>query len=615
MSDRPDHQLEALLEYMKLKRGFDFTAYKRSTLQRRIEKRIQALNLASIGEYLAYLEKHPNEFVPLFNVVLINITEFFRDPPAWEYVAAEIVPQIIQDKGRDAAIRVWSAGCASGEEPYSITMLFAEALGLERLRHQFRVYATDIDEDALTAARHGVYPASALEHVPPHLVEKYFEQHGDRYSFHRDARRSVIFAKHDLVRDPPISRIDLIVCRNTLMYFTSEAQSRILARFHFALNEPGYLFAGRAEMLLTHSRLFTVVNAKRRVFRKVPNNNLAERVAMLAHADNAGAGPARGTDVARYALAFEVKPLAQVLLDARGNLVAANEAARRLLGLSTRDEGRPLWSIETPALPAEVLRATEQSLTQSAPTTLKDIVLAAPSGESRFYEVGLVSLRDRAGTLVGVSLTFDDVTSHHDLQEQLQRCRQELETMSEELQSSNEELETTNEELQSTIEELETTNEELQSTNEELETMNEELQSTNEELHTSNDELRARGEELSQTNAFLHAILSSIRSALIVVDTDSRVLTWSRGAEDLWGLRAEEAQGKSFFNLDIGLPVDQLARAVRTCLGGEPSEVMLQAVNRRGRTIACKVCCTPLRGARGDTQGAILLVEDQGPPG
>jgi two-component system CheB/CheR fusion protein len=215
-------------------------------------------------------------------------------------------------------------------------------------------------------------------------------------------------------------------------------------------------------------------------------------------------------------------------------------------------------------------------------------------------------------TLLGVNLTFHDVTHHQRLQMELEKSRQELETAYEELQSSNEELETTNEELQSSVEELETTNEELQSTNEELETMNEELQSSNEELQTTNDELHERTDDLNRAKAFLESILSSLYIAAVVIDSDFHVLIWNQEASELWGLRSEEVQGQSLLNLDIGLPVEPLRAPLRAVLSGASKfqEVTLEATNRRGRALQCRVTCTPLIGVEQDIQGVILLMEE-----
>lgn len=609
MTEDVNQGLEALLAYLNQSRGFDVTAYKRSTLQRRIEKRMQSLNVPSFADYEDYLEVHPGEFTYLFNVILINVTEFFRDQPAWEFLATHVVPHIIEAKGPHDLIRVWSAGCSSGEEAYSATMLFAEALGIERLRERVKVYATDVDEEALGAARLGNYPPASLEQVPTHLREKYFEQESGHYAFHKEARRVVIFGRHDLLQDPPISRVDLLLCRNTLMYFNYDSQSTILSRFHFALNNGGFLFVGRAEMLLTHNHIFTPVELKRRVFTKVVKDALTERMSMLLRANNVGLVGSPTPEKSILDVAFDVTRTPQVILDAEGNLLSANERARTLFRLSRRDLGRPFRELESPSWGSEVQHSIEQASAGHMPAKIVDVDWPATGGDHRHYEVGIRPLADTRGTLVGISVLFEDVSSYRDLEGQLQRSRQDLETTSEELQSSNEELETTNEELQSTVEELETTNEELQSTNEELETINEELQSTNEELHTMNDELRLRSGELNTANAFLESILTSMRSGIVVIDREGAIRAWNSAAEDLWGLRPEEVRGRSLVGLDIGLPVGRLNESIRACLGGQMTETMLDATDRRGKPIRCRVSCAPLSSGR-DVQGAILTMAE-----
>jgi two-component system CheB/CheR fusion protein len=605
MNDEFDPKLENLLDYLKRTRGFDFTAYKRSTLGRRIEKRIQAVGIADFVDYQDYLEVHPGEFDSLFNTILINVTEFFRDPPAWEFMTAEAIPRILEGKGSHEQIRVWSAGCASGEEAYSLTMLFSEALGIDGVRERVKVYATDVDEDALNTARHGRYTEKALEGVPRHLVEKYFQADGQMYDFHQEARRSVIFGRHDLIQDPPISKVDLLACRNTLMYFNTEAQAKVLARFHFALNNGGYLFAGRAEMLLTHANLFAAADLKRRIFTKVTKATLPDRMAVLVQANNLETGEqARARQI--HDAAFETGVSAQIILDAKGNFLFANERARILFRLTAKDQGRPFADLEPPP---ELHRAIEHAYLDLVPAKLRDVDWLNPAGQ---YEINIRPLRDHLGALLGVSIVMEDVASYRSMQDQLQRARQEVETVTEELQSSNEELETTNEELQSTVEELETTNEELQSTNEELETMNEELQSTNEELQTTNDELRERGNQINTASAFQQSILTSMRNGLAVLDDNGHIMAWNRAAEDLWGLRGDEVMNRTFLGLDIGLPVDQLVAPIRECLAGEESSTTLQATNRRGKAIVCEVLCAPLRSVDGKIEGVILTMEPQG---
>ena len=291
MAEPPaDRDLEVLLDYLRRSRGFDFTGYKRTSLSRRVERRIQDVGADGYLGYLDHLEVDPDEFTQLFNTILLNVTSFFRDPPAWDYLRAEIMPRLLAEKDDDEPFRIWSAGCASGEEAYTLAMVAAEALGPEAVRERVKIYATDVDEDALSQARQARYTANQVEGVPPELLARHFERNGDGYVFSKELRRSVIFGRHDLIQDAPISRIDLLVCRNTLMYLNSETQANVLARFSFALREGGYLMLGKAEMLLTHSDLFTSLDLKRRVFRKVPGATLRERLMVLTDAGERPAG-------------------------------------------------------------------------------------------------------------------------------------------------------------------------------------------------------------------------------------------------------------------------------------------------------------------------------------
>lgn len=285
MAAEKNVEFEALLDYLKRSRGFDFIGYKRSSVMRRMLKRMQMVGIEGYGDYLDYIKAHPEECAQLYHTILINATAFFRDEAAWEYLAQKILPAALAEKRASDPVRVWSAGCASGEEAYTAAMLLAEALGVEAFRRRVKIYATDVDEEALAQARQGGYADKNLQPLPAALKEKYFELAGGRYIFRADLRRSIIFGRHDLVHDAPISRLDLLICRNVLMYFNAETQARILARLHLALNDPGYLFLGKAEMLLTHANLFNPTDLKHRIFTKV---NLRDRLIVLAQAGDAG---------------------------------------------------------------------------------------------------------------------------------------------------------------------------------------------------------------------------------------------------------------------------------------------------------------------------------------
>lgn len=603
---------DVLLDYLKRSRGFDLSGYKRPSLMRRVLKRVQTVGLTRYGDYQDYLEVHPDEFAQLFNMLLINVTSFFRDPPVWEILTTEVIPRLLAGKTREAPIRVWSAACASGEEAYTLAILLAEAMGLDEFRDRVKIYGTDIDEEALGQARQAVYTAREVANVPEPLRERYFEHGGGRYTFHKDLRRSVIFGRHDLLQDAPISRIDLLACRNSLMYFNTEAQARILAKLHFALNDGGSLVLGKAEMLFSHASLFTPIDLKRRIFSRVPKVGLRDRLLLAAQAGG-GAGGQMTNQGRIHEAVFESGPIAQIVIDSGGRMALANERARALFRLDGRDVGRPLQDLEMSYRPVELRSLIEQAQAERRPIYTKDVTWPGSTRDGDCYDVLVTPVQEDSGTLLGAAITFTDVTQHKRLRDELEDTSRELETAYEELQSTNEELETTNEELQSTVEELETTNEELQSTNEELETMNEELQSTNEELQTTNEEARRRDIELNETNAFLSSILGSLRAGVIVLDQNLQVTIWSHQAEDLWGLRGDEVQGRQFLLLDIGLPVDRLREPIRDCLaGGLPSEeILLPARNRRGRDITCVVICTPLRDGSKEPCGVILLMEEQ----
>jgi two-component system, chemotaxis family, CheB/CheR fusion protein len=604
----PDTTLEALLEFIKETRGFDFTGYKRSTIERRVAKRMASVEVERHDDYLDYLEMHGEEFAELFNTLLINTTGFFRDPQTWEYVATDIAPQLLAARPDDAPIRVWCAGCASGEEPYTVAMVLARVMGDQAFRDRVKIYATDVDEEALDLARHGAYLPRQIEDVPPDALERFFERTDQRYVFRKDLRRCMIFGRNDLVQDAPISRVDLLVCRNTLMYFTAETQTQILRRFDFALNDDGYMLLGKSEMLITHADLFAPVELKRRVFRKVIKPSLRERVRVLA--GNAARGRVTiPTDNLREA-AFDIGGSAQVVLDQNRALIMANEAARRLFGLSLNDFGRPVQDLEFSYRPVE-LRSQLDSLEHSRrPAEIRSVQWGSGDSE-RIFDIRLTPLMSDDVSM-GSSVAYIDVTEAHRLEDQLMSSKRELEQAYEELQSTVEELETTNEELQSTNEELETTNEELQSTNEELETMNEELQSTNEELETMNEELRHRTQEVNDVNSFLETILTTIGQAVAVVDRDARVQIWNAKARELWGVPEEEAEDQHLLSLDIGLPLDKLRKQLRATMAGDSTreEVVLEATNRRGKPFQCRVMLLPLGGSDGNGSGVIMMMEE-----
>jgi two-component system CheB/CheR fusion protein len=485
-------------------------------------------------------------------------------------------------------------------------MLLAEALGEEAFRRQVKIYATDIDEDALAEAREASYSAKQLEKVPPELRERYFQPSNHSFVFRSDLRRIVIFGRNDLHRDPPISRVDLLVSRNTLMYFGAEVQQRILASFYFALNRGGFLVVGKAEALQSGRNYFVPYDLKRRIFVKDGSVDPAFRMQRLPPTSLDHEGPRELGEAA-----FEHAPMPQLVVDDENRVAAINQAARAMFSLRQRDVGRHLQDLEISYRPVDLRSLIDDVRSERHTAAQGDVHWQRGTEDARTLDVEVSPLAPLGEQFAGVIVTFVDSTEHRALEEDLERARRELETAYEELQSTVEELETTNEELQSTNEELETTNEELQSTNEELETMNEELQSTNEELETMNDELRERTDETLQANSFLGSVLSSIQQGVVVVDRGMRVVAWSRRVSELWGLRDHEVESEHLLNLDIGLPVQRLRDPIRRVLAGsEAQSVELEGHDRRGKPVRVRIAFAPLqnRPDKQEPDGAILLV-------
>jgi two-component system CheB/CheR fusion protein len=605
MSTQTTPDFESLIEYLRDERGFDFTGYKRGSLMRRVTQRINEVGVDSFRAYHDYLEVHPGEFAALFDKILINVTEFFRDGPAWDHLAHDIVPRIVAKAGD---IRVWSTGTSSGEEAYSVAILLCEALGEERFVERVKIYATDVDEEALGKARSG-YSAKDVASLDDKLRSRYFEQTGDRFMFRAALRRAMIFGRHDLTQDAPISRLDLLICRNTLIYFTAEAQGRILARFHYALNDDGYLFLGHAEMLLTHAALFTPVSLKERIFTKVARLQLRERLMLLAQSGSAEATNHVARQLRVRELTTEGSPFPQIVVDALGVLISANLPARELFEIPPTDIGRLLKDLDLSYKPVDLRTPLDRVARDRRAVSVRGVEIRKRDGGAGLFDMHVAPLIDEDGSTVGSAINFIDVGHTVQLDSELKRLGHEL-------QSTKEELETTNEELQSTVEELETTNEELQSTNEELETLNEELESTNSELQSINNDLQLRAREVQRLNTLLLAITGNIEVGAAVLDKNMNVQVWNERAGDLWGVRSDEVIGKSFFDLDIGLPAEQLRALIKAGAGGSPihDELVVTATTRKGRQIKCRVIAHTLGDGAGPT-GVVLVMEELKPDG
>ncbi|MCD2323352.1 PAS domain S-box protein [Sphingomonas sp. IC-56] len=605
----PDPQFESLLSYIQESRGVDFRGYKRTSLRRRITLRMEATGAEDFAAYRAQLEVQPSEFEELLNTVLINVTSFFRDSDAWDVLREQVIPGILE-KADERGIRVWSVGCASGEEPFSIAMLLAEALGAAEFCNRVKIYATDLDEEALKTARQAIYGPREVENVPPELLEKYFERTKNHYVFSRELRKCVIFGRHNVVHDAPISRIDLLTCRNLLIYLESETQNVVLPRLHYAMKPDGYLFLGKAETQLARSALFRSIETKHRIFAKVPQE--WRRPMSGSFTSSRPRMEPSGADPRLLEAVINDSGTALLAVDESGAVVLANTPARHLLGVGEADIGRPFQDLPISYRPIELRGPIEEAFRQRNRVRLEDQEYRFSQSEVLRLSVDIRPLQRMDGSVHAVLLAFHDQTRLFNLQRELESAHQSLETSIEELQSANEELETTNEELQSTNEELETTNEELQSTNEELETLNEEARSSYEEMESVNEELRIQAEQASNYRLYLESVLRAMNGGVVVMDEKRRILSWNRWSENAWGLRAEEVAGTSFEALDIGLPVQALRDTLTSVQygGEEQAETVVEGLDRRGRRIVCRVRASSLLDDAGGAQGLVLVFQD-----
>jgi two-component system CheB/CheR fusion protein len=421
---------------------------------------MQSININSYQSYREYLQSEPSEWLALLDDVLINVTTFFRDRDAWVALANEIIPQIIASKKPDEPIRVWSAACASGQEVYSLIILFAEALGIESCLQRVQFYATDVDEAALGQARQGIYQLREVTEIPPCLLEKYFEQTEQGYVFHPQLRRTIIFSRHNLASDAPMSKIDLLVCRNALIYFNAGTQANILIRFHFALKNNGFLFLGKAETLMNKRQIFTPVHLKHRVYAKGLKLGVDEYLQISPRTRKKQAVDCVATHVRIWQTAFETSPSAHLAVDSNSCLIMANEQANALFGLTLNDLGRPLQSLK----PGQILglcTSIKQVNSDFRPFTLKNVEWRTPT-DTTYFDIFITAVFSSNGDLLGINLTFTDITNNKQLEQRLEQANLDLARVSKTLEQTKAALDTTHAELESTQQELETVYQEMQ---------------------------------------------------------------------------------------------------------------------------------------------------------
>ncbi|HME54593.1 MAG TPA: CheR family methyltransferase [Candidatus Lokiarchaeia archaeon] len=552
--------------------GREFSVYKKSTIVRRIERRMALNQINTLDEYVSFLKDYPLEIESLFNEVLIGVTHFFRDEDAFNALEEKVVSVLLKDRGEEDPIRVWVTGCSSGEEAYSIAMLLADGINQSGQRIKVQIYATDIDNRAIEKARKGVYPENILAELSPDKIEKYFIKEENVYRVKKSIRGMIVFAQQDTLSDPPFSNIDLISCRNLLIYLRPEIQKRLIELFHYSLKAEGFLFLGTAESITSFNELYEEIDRKQKIFRKKLGGHY--------HAGFPGQYPAisdfsfrpeilkpSGKKVSSYRELVEniildnYSPSAAIVnsnheilyIQGRtGKYLEPAEGAASMNILDMAREGLKIpiaTAIRNSIATNETIRSENIRVKTNGDWTRLNLIVQPFTEPEALRGLFLIvfeerkSEQDESGTETGLEVPHDlDQDRFNQLETELKSTKQYLQTTIEELQTSNEELKSTNEELQSS-------NEELKSTNEELQTSKEELQSLNEELVTVNNELESKMDQLSEINDDLNNLISSTDIATIFIDTCLNIKRFTPKSQFLFNL----------IKTDIGRPLHHIA--------------------------------------------------------
>lgn len=461
-------EFEALLNYLNEHLDCDLTFYKRPSLVRRFEHRMQELEVNNYTDYLEYLKNYPEECVPLLNTILINFSGFFRDRDSWDYLANTIIPKIITSKQPGEQIRVWSAGCASGQETYTIAILLAEMLGIEQYLERVQIFATDVDKDALLQAHRGSYNESEIVGIDDKILSKYFdkkfENNEQRYVINSKLRRKIVCGRHDLALDAPMSKIDLLVCRNVLIYLNYEIQAAVIVRFHFALNDNGVLFLGSAESLIESKNIFSSLSIKHRIFARANNLTLEQHLLIrpTTRRKNKAIINTLTDETQICKTAFLASPFPQIVIDSKSRLFLANEQAQTLFGLNKSDLLKQVQELEIGRLLLLINFWSFNELKFNPRSTSFKNVEWVINGNKIYFNVYITPILTQGRAILGANLTFINATSYTELQHEIKCSNSEIARLTQELQLVQAVLNTTINQLESTQKELDSAYQEIQ---------------------------------------------------------------------------------------------------------------------------------------------------------
>jgi two-component system CheB/CheR fusion protein len=629
-----DDQLRRIFELLRPASGIDFRHYKLPTIKRRLLRRMALHRLTDPQHYVRLLEGSPAEVRALYQDLLIHVTRFFREPESFKALAQQVFPKLVEDRGEEQPIRAWVSGCATGEEAYSLAISLLEYLHEhhhEELRIQ--IFATDVSEAAVEHARAGVYPATIEPDVPPEILRRFFTKVDGSYRVSKTVRDLCVFARQDLTKDPPFSRLDLILCRNVLIYMDVVLQQRLISVFHYALNPQSFLVLGQAETVGTQVGLFSLADKRFRIYRKktAPHVPVAisvdytppglpqkRRPQEVPQAEKALQTEVSRIIVDRYAPPGVVIDNDLQIVQFRGQTgaylePAPGEASLNLLKMAR--EGllyglrTALHSVRTNKAPVRKVGLRVKSARGWTPVSL-DIIPLTASGRSHYLV--LFQESDKRGG-EGKETSERAATARpspgqrrRERQSQVDLLERELAASREYLQSIIQELEAANEELQSANEEILSSNEELQSTNEELDTAKEELQSTNEELNTLNEELHGRNEELSRVNSDLVNLLASVQIAIVIISSDMRIRRFTPMAEKILNLIPADLD-RPIGHIKPNIDCPDLERLILESIDSV-APIEREVTDQNGRWYSLRI--RPYKNIENKIDGAVLTLFD-----
>lgn len=562
--------LSKIFVLLRARTGNDFTYYKHATIKRRIKRRMMLHKIDRLGDYVKLLNERPGEVEALFQDILINVTNFFRDGEVFDALAEKVLPRLVKERRAGDPIRIWVCGCSTGEEAYSIAMTLLEHLGDQANDTTVQIFATDIDDKAINVAREGVYPEGIAADVSPRRLKRFFTRVTNGYRINKSIRDMCVFAVQNVVKDPPFSRLDMVCCRNLLIYLESVLQKRALQIFHYALKPNGYLLLGSSETTGSYAELFSLLDKKNKIYaKKSLPARIPHEVATVTDAGYVGALPKADADRGGGP-AFDIQHEAERILLAQYGPpgVVINEVMEiqnfrgqtgPYLAPAPGTASLNLLKLAQPELTMPLRSVIHMALKSKRAVRKEGIHLGA-NGDGRVIDIQVLPIKD-AGSGGRYFLVLFEPASPRPVETgakrnrkasredpRIEELRRELRTTREYMQAIIEDQEATNEELRSANEEILSSNEELQSTNEELETAKEELQSTNEELATVNDELENRNTELAQANNDLTNLLSSVNIPIVMLGQDLRIRHFTPAAEKLL----------NFIGTDVGRPISDI---------------------------------------------------------